>query len=622
MAKAQRSPVRRNVVPDRLDLRDRVYLPAIAAAPPPSMKPRIALPVLNQERTNACTGFALASVVNFLLRTRAPKAPPVSPFMLYSMARRYDEFPGSTEDAGSSVRGALKGWYKHGACRLDLWKTEAMPPAARTPAKDWWLDAAQRPMGAYYRIETRSVTDLHVALHEVGIVYASAACHEGWMAGFEAKARKGSVWRIPPQAARSHDGGHAFVIVGYDQHGFLVQSSWGKEWGSGGFALLTYEDWLENAMDAWVAQAGVVTDQHLAIAKSVTLRVEGGHVRVAADQVLRDREISPFVIDMENDGQLSNTGTFRTQRGDVEALVTLHAGKAREAFGLKPNEPMDVAIYAHGGLVSEEGAAESAGLWVPDLYDARIFPIFLMWETDLFSTLGNQLKEALEGQRTTGGLLDKLKRWWNERLERALAVPGSSVWDEMKENADRISGHPESGGLLLHAAAETSPWFRKDLVRLHLIGHSAGAIVHSHIVKRLVRLGWTFESLTLLAPAVRLDQFERDVVPHLRSGKVKRLRQFHLTDAVEQADPTCRLILGYTRSLLYLVSRSFEHGVTTPILGLQHVFDAARATWGLDNVEAFSAPSSASTSTTHGGFDDDALTRATVISQLRPGAVP
>ena len=32
------------------------------------------------------------------------------------MARRYDEFPGVAEDAGSSLRGALKGWFKHGAC--------------------------------------------------------------------------------------------------------------------------------------------------------------------------------------------------------------------------------------------------------------------------------------------------------------------------------------------------------------------------------------------------------------------------------------------------------------------------------------------------------------------------
>jgi len=124
---------KRNIVPDRLDLRDRPYIPVLHAPPPPEMAPQLRLPVLNQERTNACTGFALASVVNFLLRKhRDPAAPPMSPFMLYSMARRYDEFPGAAEDSGSSLRGAMKGWYKHGVCRLDLWRRPEMPPRRRS----------------------------------------------------------------------------------------------------------------------------------------------------------------------------------------------------------------------------------------------------------------------------------------------------------------------------------------------------------------------------------------------------------------------------------------------------------------------------------------------------------
>ena len=178
---------KRTIVPDALDLRDRPYLPVLHAPPPVRMNPSRRLPVLHQGTTNACTGFALANVVNYLLRThRDPKTPPVSPFMLYSMARRYDEFPGATEDAGSSLRGAMKGWYKHGACRVDLWRELEMPPPPKQPESDWWLDAAQRPLGAYYRVDTRSVTDMHVALHDVGVLYASAVCHGGWLEGHEA----------------------------------------------------------------------------------------------------------------------------------------------------------------------------------------------------------------------------------------------------------------------------------------------------------------------------------------------------------------------------------------------------------------------------------------------------
>jgi len=469
---------KRNIVPDRLDLRDRPYIPVLHAPPPPEMAPQLKLPVLNQERTNACTGFALASVVNFLLRKhRDPAAPPMSPFMLYSMARRYDEFPGAAEDSGSSLRGAMKGWYKHGVCRLDLWRRPEMPRPAAKPADDWWLDAARRPLGAYYRVDTRSVTDMHVALHDVGVLYASVVCHAGWLKG--RGVRKGKAyWTIPPAEVLPDDGGHAFVIVGYTPAGFIIQNSWGLGWGTGGLAILTYQDWSDNAMDCWVTQLGVATEQHVEIARSPSLRMARGKVQIASDSTLRDRELSPFVIDMENNGRLSGSGVFRTQRTDVEALVDFHVGEARKKWSLKVAEPTDVAIYAHGGLTGEESAAETASRWIPALYESRIFPIFLMWETDLWSTLRNRLADLVTGlPRPTGGLVDQLRRFWNQRLERLLAPAGSLIWGEMKQNADGISRYRESGGLVLYESGMKSPWFTKAPVRLHLIGHSAGAIV-------------------------------------------------------------------------------------------------------------------------------------------------
>jgi hypothetical protein len=611
------------VVPDKLDLRDRPYMPAIAVKPDAKMDPRIKLPVLNQGESSACTGFALASVVNYLLRTRTPRAPQVSPFMIYSMARRYDEFPGYTQDTGSSLRGAMKGWYKHGACRFDLWNQFEMPPAAKKAQDDWWWDAVQRPLGAYYRVDSRSVVDMQVALNEVGILYASAFCHEGWMQGVKAKAPKGDYWAIPPQKAAPEDGGHAFAIVGYNDEGFILQNSWGSDWGSGGYAILCYEDWLENAMDCWIAQLGVVTKQHREIAASISLRVEMGKVKLASDENLRNHELAPFIIDMENNGNLSNSGEFRTKPDDILALVTLHIEQARKEWGLKKNEPTDIAIYAHGGLTGEDDAVKTAAKWIPALYEARIFPIFLMWETDLFSTLKNRLEDLIAGQpRPATGWGDLFHRFWNKRLERLLAAPGSMIWGEMKQNANAISSSSESGGLILYDCAKKSPWFNKNSVRLHLIGHSAGSIVHSYIVDRLCPRGWTFESINFLAPAVTVKLFEKTIAPHLQNKNVKRLNQFHLSDAVEQADPTCKPILNYNRSLLYLVSESFENGVQTPILGMEKYFNNSISKLGLKSVHAWIAPqSNVSQSATHGGFDDDATTRDNIISLIKTGTL-
>ena len=615
--------IKRNVVPDRLDLRDRPYLPPVAVIPGQDHAPRVDLPVLDQGNTNACTGFALASVVYHLqyAAKRNPADCPVSPFMLYSMARRYDEFPGNPDvDSGSSARGGMKGWFKYGACKYSLWPTIKMPKPAKQAENDWWLDAVRRPLGAYYRVDPRSISDMHVAINEVGILYVTAACHDGWDKGLGVKPK--GLWHIPTQKATPADGGHAFVIIGYNRDGFIIQNSWGKGWGTTGRAILSYEDWLDNAMDCWVAQLGVVTDLHLEIAQSTGLRIRGGKVHIAADPTLRTREINPFIIDMENNGLLSNTGDFRTQVSDVEALVNQQLGAARKDWGLGRNDPVDIAIYAHGGLTSEKDAAATASKWIPALYDAHIFPIFLMWETDLMSTLKDRLEDALKGEpRVAGGLLDVAKTWWNERLEKLLAHPGTMIWGEMKQNGEAITtpprnpDDPKSGGITLYEASKESPFFADaSKVRLHLIGHSAGSIVHAFVVKQLCKRGWRFESINFMAPAVRVDVFQDCIAPALRNGKVKRMNQFHLSDDVELKDPTCKPILGYSRSLLYLVSRSFEGGVTTPILGMQKYFDAIG---NLPNVHAWTAPGIQSKSVTHGGFDDDPATMASIISLIQ-----
>lgn len=58
-------------------------------------------------------------------------------------------------------------------------------------------------------------------------------------------------------------------------------------------------------MDCWVVQAGVATAEHLAVAAAGGLRVRDGRVALSSDEILRDREISPFIIDMENNGVLA-----------------------------------------------------------------------------------------------------------------------------------------------------------------------------------------------------------------------------------------------------------------------------------------------------------------------------
>lgn len=617
--------LKHEVRPDRLDLRDRVYQAPVSEAPRAIYVTTRAWQAFNQEDTAACTGYALAALIDFLQERAKRSAKPVSPRMLYSMGRRYDEFDGAA-DAGSSLRGALKGWFRHGACSLELWPNTIgindMPTDARDPRSDWWSDALNCPLGAYYRIETQLLADLHGAIRETGAVYASARFHSGWNDAIEltgAEALTGESIHTPmadiPFPSEPLSGGHAFVIVGYDQIGFHVLSSWGPGWGTGGIARLSYADWLSNAMDAWVVQLGVPTAERRRIASQRSLSLvpsgAGNTVAVAGEPVVRDHQLGAFIIDAGNEGRLSQTGRFRTRIEDVRFLLQHHLGEFRRQHQLGASERVKIAIYAHGGLVDEDNAARTAALWIPKLYEAGIFPIFMMWETGLVNIVRDLIEDAARRNRTeserAGASFDVLDRL----LERAVRPAGSAVWAKMKSNAAALTRDPFGALRLLFDVGFSLGVLAPDRVDLHLIGHSAGSIVHAELANWLVRHHYTIASLTHMAPAIRVDLFEDLVLP--RIGKeVKRYIQFSLSEDSERADPTVPI---YTKSLLYLVARSFEGRDETPILGMKKHLDERFKDH--KSMTFYESPGAMGKSRTHGGFDDDIETLKTVIAEIR-----
>jgi hypothetical protein len=264
-ASAERAAGQRlDAFPDRIDLRDWYYQPALISLPDAYLAcpliPRAQ--ILNQGQEGACTGFALAAVVNFL-RTLKGHSARVSPRMLYELARRYDEWPGQDYD-GSSARGAIKAWAKHGVCAESSWTHTQQGIQHMTDQVI--AEAKQAPGGAYYRIRPYNVRDMHTALNETGILYATLMVHSGWARPGADKGHTVDVhvegrkapYRFPViKRSGSADGGHAIAIVGYTPQGFIIQNSWGPDWGAGGFALLPYEDFLMHATDVWVAQLGV-----------------------------------------------------------------------------------------------------------------------------------------------------------------------------------------------------------------------------------------------------------------------------------------------------------------------------------------------------------------------------
>lgn len=615
-------PTRRlDARPDTLDFRDQMFVPTLVEVPS-----HVALgeylewqvPVLDQGTEGACTGYGLATVAHYLLRRRrvVADATPVSPRMLYELARRYDEWPGEDYD-GSSARGAMKGWYKHGVCAETLYpsrprggrRTRPVPPAGGLDEARV-SDALRRPLGAYFRVNHKDLVAMHSAIAEVGVLYASCTVHAGWSA-------VGADGVIGPSTRIL--GGHAFAIVAYDERGFWVQNSWGPGWGRNGFGLLSYDDWLEHGTDVWVARLGApITLQRGASTASI-------HARSAAQSVgYSFAELRPHIVSVGNNGTLKAGGDYGSTPEELQRVFEQDIPRVSAGWAVPR-----VLLYAHGGLVSEQAGVQRLAEYRPLLLDAQVYPLAFIWRTDYWTTITNIIKDAVSRRRPEG-LLDATKDFMLDRLDDALEplarrLTGKSAWDEMKQNALAASargGAAERVADLLLALRARLPG-----LEVHLVGHSAGSVLLAPLVDLLGARGLVVKTCTLWAPACRVELFTRHYQPALESRQIEKMALFALTDKVEQDDHCAGI---YHKSLLYLISHAFEERPRIPLfrdgepfLGMErHIDRALMQRLGVDLVLAPNTEPadslSASGAMHHGDFDDDARTVTATFRRVAP----
>lgn len=335
------------------------------------------------------------------------------------------------------------------------------------------------------------------------------------------------------------------------------------------------------------------------------------------------RELRPHVVNLSR-GELSAGGLFRTRPHDLVTIIEGIERYARELAG-----PPRVLLYAHGGLVKERSALGYAKAMRPWWLSHGVYPVFFVWESGLLETL----RQYLVGPR------DLWDYTTDPLLEMAAKGPGTLAWSGMKESARRASaadtGSGGPGGALLFAG------LLADLVRassdrpiaVHAAGHSAGAIFHAHLLPALSGKGVTITTLSLLAPAVRVDVFKDKLLPLVSGRKIGRLSMFTMEEEAERQD-NCAGV--YRKSLLYLVSRAFEGVWRKPILGLHESVrkDAdAAALFGVARDGSLVAspkpaaelqlsyapghdPNPLTRALAHGDFDNDPFTMSAVMRRI------
>ena len=610
-----------DVRPDRLDIRDRQFTPAIRHLPPtfPTLEWVAAHWqayidagfILNQGSAGACTGFGLSAVINYLHWCENPDHQKVSPRMVYHLAKFYDEWQGD-DYVGSSCRGALKGWNKHGVCSNILWPFTVHPDNTAVswedPAQGWEQDAQTRPLGVYYRINKDSISDMQAAIAETGAVYVSANVHSGWYLSSYHVPKKlvplNNLEQLPTIPVQAEGiGGHAFALIGYTSQGFVVQNSWGTGWGCQGLAILTYEDWQNNATDAWAVALGVPTSGVSAFASAnsfapttaASSMLSGLPPPMASKRGARPAQykhrqsahnLPPLSLDqayglslmMDNNGAvIQRLVAFKNAATSAEH-VTYHAPlaaytrqKSRRAFKL--------TLFALSGLADEDTTIAHIATLAPYFLANGSYPIFLTWN----SGLGDNLNQLLTGEFSPTNVSPNFSSSVNsgtsaaqDRSIESFAAThgGKAEWTLLKQTAELavLNDAPPRG---LHALVRNLQKLAKKIgeehLEIHLVGHSAGAHLIGNLLPNLKN--FQIKTCSLYAPACSIHFANARFLPALETGLIPRA-QFHLhllSDDLEGSDNVAQV---YGKSLLYLLSRSLEIRHKTPMLGMATCLDA------------------------------------------------
>lgn len=262
----------RKVVDDEKGYRSQAALPQIA-----DLRAQCS-PVANQGGIGACTGFALASGLDEYLAKKAGRPATLSPAFVYYQERKLQGNADMSEDTGASIETGMKVLESMGTCPEAnmpfLPMAEHKDPAkvkaylATAPSALAIKDALEfRIPGSKSFITSDPGKLTPVAVSTMSAIRRSLANGMPVVAGmivFESmmseKVKDTGLVPLPDvQNGDKPVGGHAVMIVGYDQakgH-FIVRNSWGTGWGDQGYFYLPYD----------YVRVGLVRDAFTATAK-------------------------------------------------------------------------------------------------------------------------------------------------------------------------------------------------------------------------------------------------------------------------------------------------------------------------------------------------------------------
>ena len=205
-------------------------------------------PIYNQKNLGSCTGQAVGFGYHFEeIKQGLKDAFMPSRLFIYYNERVMDGTV--SEDAGSEIRTGIKTLAKDGVCPETMWPY-FVTKFANKPTADCYKEALKHRAVTYMRV-AQDLTHLKACLSEGYPIVFGFNVFESFESDEVAK-----TGMVPmPQPKEKNIGGHAVVLVGYDDEKqvFIVRNSWGEEWGDAGYFYMPYAYVTDNKLcdDFW-----------------------------------------------------------------------------------------------------------------------------------------------------------------------------------------------------------------------------------------------------------------------------------------------------------------------------------------------------------------------------------
>ncbi len=606
---------------DWTDLRDGFYTPTLdvlkdiaipedwLTGPAPDGAQAARAPVFgirDQRNSGRCAGYSLAALIDIQTRHQKHRAQAglphrteiVSADMLYRMGAFHDRYPdldASYEEIENdltkrpegirSLRSVIKGFYHHGVCldlppgatpkdREECWQSDcyragvdAAVDALSTPLSEVQLfpkvaqaKAARRiGLGAYYRVRPM-LNHFHAAINEAGAVLVSANVHTGWEAPYVPEAKGVITW----PKDQDETGTHAFVLVGYDDQGFLALNSWGPKWGGyrdlAGVALWNYADWAENVIDAWVLRLGVSAPT--AFGASIG---EQGWSRVTG--AIRKGSVPCYELVGHymhlDDGYHVTTGAYPSMtdgwRTTLDYLKTDMSPNCSKGKGARPKDINKQESDPYRGLLlwipgSLEGigpAFMKATRLKSQIKNLNLYPYTVFWCNNFVEKSLEVLTSIFDSSTaqvgSKGKELDALieqtvrgvgRAFWRD-IERGARRSVRGVTELPEEPDDRSSGAP---GILSGFFDDLLELVTKQKAELHIVTDGAGVLVLHELLAQRVdpknrgvgperrdreigKIAKKIATLSLVLPAIDVGRAEKYVLPLVEKINLRELDQ-------------------------------------------------------------------------------------------------